>query len=266
MTTLFLALPLGGCMEASTLGQQAPDHVLITGTPTWSNGIGQLVNLKCANCHQVPRLASSPQNVPADLDLRFEKSFGAIRAAQDIAAQIALGVLQHDLVYGDGRAGYVNASLNVTVHKMPLLFSTPLYADEITALQTWAGAWDSTTKTVGASGVLAAELAGASPTLSGANPMTVADGEVLYKRHCQSCHGVYGAGGLVQRPLSNSLGGYTASSGPAFAKALLSIAPQYPMNTWPLHVQFANLCTPVGAPTTCNGTQLDAIAAFLAQL
>jgi len=44
-----------------------------------------------------------------------------------------------------------------------------------------------------------------------------------------------------------------------------STAPQYPMNTWPELVQMANLCTPAGAPTTCNGTQLDAIAAFLAQ-
>ena len=42
--------------------------------------------------------------------------------------------------------------------------------------------------------------------------------------------------------------------------------PQYPMNTWPVRIQMANLCTPAGAPTTCNGTQLDAIAASMAKL
>src|SRR5712691_9503731 len=87
---LLACLALGGCMDASTLGQEPADHVIITGTPTWSNGIGQLVNLKCAICHQAPRLPSSPGNVPADMDLRFESTYGAIRAAEDIAAPISL--------------------------------------------------------------------------------------------------------------------------------------------------------------------------------
>lgn len=247
LIALIACLPLGGCTGATTLGQEPAEHVVITGTPTWSNGIGQLVSLKCVGCHQVPRLAISPQNVPTDLDLRYEKTAGAIRAMEDIAAQISLGLLQHDLVYGNG--SYGNTGLIVTVRKMPLEFSTPLYADEVTALESWA------------STVVAAGAANTSPVLSGATPMSVADGELLYKRNCQNCHGVYGAGGSVQR----SLRGYTANAGPAFANAIKSTAPVYPMNTWPLLVQFANLCTPTGSPTSCNGTQLEAIAAFLAQ-
>jgi mono/diheme cytochrome c family protein len=248
LAVLLASLALGGCMKASSLGQEAPAHVVITGTPTWSNGIEQLVSLKCAICHQVPRLALSPQNVPADLDLRFEKSFGAIRAAEDVAAQISLGVLQHSLVYDNGT--YVNTGVNVTIRQMPLNFATPLYTDEIAALQTWANS------------VITAETAipPTSPVLSGANPMTAADGELLYKRNCQSCHGAYGAGGPVQWSLQGSVRGYTGSQ---LANIILS--PTFPMNTWPALVTFANLCTPAGAPTTCNGTQLDAIAAFLAQ-
>ena len=253
---LLICLVMVGCMDATTLGREPADHVIITGTPTWNNGIGQLMKLKCAGCHQVPRLAISPQNVPVDLDLRYENTYGAIRAAEDIAAQISLGVLQHDLVYDNG--SYTNAELNITIRKMPLQFATQLYADEITALQTWAG------------NIVIAEQANNSPPLSGANPMTSADGELLYKRHCQSCHGVYGAGGVVKWPLS----GYTVNGGPTFANAILSTSPKYPMNTWPVLVQFANLCNlsvaplPGGLPPpppSCNGKQLDAIAAFLAQ-
>lgn len=247
LAALLASLPLAACMDASTLGQEPADHVVITGIPTWSNGIRQLIDIKCVMCHQVPRLASSPQNVPADLDLRFEKSFGAIRAAEDIAAQLALGIARHDLVYDDG--SYTNAGLKVTIRRMPLQFATPLYADEITALETWAG------------GVVAAQAIYTSPTLSGVIPMTAGDGELLYKRYCQGCHGVYGDGGPVQWPLR----GYTAGGGPAFARAILSTNPVYPMNGWPVLVQLADQCTPVGAPTSCGGTQLDAIAAFLAR-
>ena len=230
-----LCITMAGCMDAATLGKEPAEHIVITGTPTWSNGIGLLMQVKCAGCHQVPRLASSPQNVTTDLDLRYEKNSGVIRSAEDIAAQISLDILQHDISYGNGNTG-----LNVTIRKMPLQFATPLYSDEISALKVWAG------------NVITAEQTNTSP-------VTVADGELLYKRHCQSCHGVYGGGGLVKK----SLTGYTVSDGPTFAISILS--PAYPMNTWPVLLRFANLCTLTGSPTTCSGTQLDAIAAYLAQ-
>lgn len=234
-------LVLYGCMDASTHGGDAPDHVVISGTPTWSNGIGRLMAAKCAVCHQVPRLPSSPQNVPADLDLRYETGYGNIRAGDDIVAQIKLGVLRHTIEYKAG---------SVTISTMPLPFGTPLYEDEKTALETWAD------------NVVTAEAANTSPVLSGTIPMTAADGALLYKRHCQSCHGMYGAGGLVQWPLRYGSG---ANVGALFATKILSTNPVYPMNGWPVLVQFANQCTPSGAPTSCNGKQLDAIAAYLGQ-
>lgn len=239
-TTLILLgmVALTGCSNADTRGNEAADHVIISGTPTWGNGIAQLMSTKCVACHQVPRLPSSPNNVPTDLDLRFETSSGTIRAAEDIAAPLVLGILQHGLNYGQTLAP-------VPVQTMPLSYSTPLYADEITALESWAAT------------IITAKLASAPAVPTG---IPVADGEVLYKRHCQGCHGMYGTGG----PVSRSLRTYNANSGPVFANAIRSTA--YPMNGWPPLLQFANACTPTGVATSCNGNQLDAIAAYLANL
>lgn len=221
---------LAGCMGADTRGNEAPDHVLISGIPTWANGIGELMTKKCAVCHRVPRLSSSPTNVPTDMDLRYEITSGAIRAAEDIVAQIKLGILRNALHYG------MNSTL--PVQAMPLSYITPLYADEIISLETWADS------------VIAQANTSPAP----------ADGALQYKRHCQSCHGMYGAGGVVNR----SLQGNMANAGPAFASYILSTSTFHPMRDWPLLMQFANVCTPTGTPTTCNGNQLDAIAAYLA--
>ena len=125
---------------------------------------------------------------------------------------------------------------------MPPPFGTPLYADERAALETWAA------------NVVSAEAANTSPVLSG---NAVNDGALLYKRHCQSCHGMYGAGGLVQRPIQKVSGVYIANT---------ILTPSYRMNSWPVLAQFASQCTPTGALTTCNnGNQLDKISAYLAQ-
>lgn len=221
-----VCITLAGCMGADTRGSEAPDHIRISGTPTWTNGIGELMTKKCATCHQVPRLASSPTNVTTDMDLRYEITSGAIRAATDIAAQIKLRILRNALHYG------INSTL--PVRAMPLSQSTPLYADEITALETWADS------------VIAQANTSPPPT----------DGALQYKRHCQSCHGMYGAGGVVNRPLRTT-------SGPTFATYILATSAAHPMRNWPLLMQFANACTPTGAPTTCNGNQLDTIAAYL---
>ena len=238
LIALAALLLLAACSAATTLGGAAPDRVVIIGTPTWTNGIGQLMISKCAVCHQVPRLPSSPQNVAADLDLRYEKTSGGIRAGEDIAAQIKLGILSHTIAYDK------LAPVTVTIPAMPLPFGTPLYPEEIAALQTWA-----TT-------VVTAEAANTSTAL------TAVEGEILYKRHCQSCHGVNGAGGLVQRPLR----GYGANAGVTFAIKILSATEPNSMYGWPALETFANRCTLTGAPTTCGGgTQLDAIAAYLAQ-
>ena len=116
-----LPLLYAGCMDAASLGSKAADHLVISGTPSWTNGIGKIMDTKCAVCHQVPRLPSSPQNVPADLDLRYEKTYGAIRAGEDIAAQISLGILRHTLDYGTGT---YTPRVNISVSAMPLIFGT----------------------------------------------------------------------------------------------------------------------------------------------
>lgn len=217
-------LLLAGCMGADTRGNEAPDHIIISGTPTWTNGIGEVMDKKCAVCHQVPRPASSPTNVPADMDLRYQTTSGAIRAAEDIAAQVKLGILRNALHYG------INSTL--PVRAMPLTYSTPLYADEMTALETWAD------------NII---------TLANTSPAP-ADGALQYKRHCQSCHGMYGAGGVVNR----SLQGYMATSGPAFATYILSTGTEHPMHNWPVLTQFATACN-----ANCTGNQLEAIAVYL---
>lgn len=211
-------------MGADTRGNEAPDHIIISGTPSWTNGIAQLMDSKCAVCHQVPRLASSSANVPADMDLRYQTTSGAIRAAEDIAAQIKLGILRNDLHYG------TNSTL--PVRAMPLSYSTPLYTDEIAALETWADS------------IIAQANTSPAP----------ADGALQYKRHCQSCHGMYGAGGVVNR----SLQGYTSSAGPTFATYILATGTAHPMHNWPVLTQFATACN-----TNCTGNQLEAIAAYL---
>ena len=219
-----IGLLLTGCMGADTRGSEAPDHIVISGTPTWTNGIGELVNKKCAVCHQVPRLPSSPTNVPADLDLRYETTAGSLRAAADIAAPISLGILHHSLNFG------LNTPVNIQT--MPLAYSTPLYADETIALETWAA------------NILAQGSTSPAPT----------DGPLLYKRHCQGCHGMYGAGGVVNRTLR----GYTGT-GLTIATYILTSSATHPMHNWPLLMQFATACN-----TNCSSNQLASIAAYLA--
>ena len=36
---------LMSCSEADTMGDEPPDEIVIEGTPTWENGIGELVEL-----------------------------------------------------------------------------------------------------------------------------------------------------------------------------------------------------------------------------
>lgn len=240
-------IAVGGCIKADTHGGEAADHVAISGAPSWNNGIGELFARKCAVCHQLPVPASSPANVPTDLDLRYEKSLGDTRAAEDIAAPITLGLLRHGLDY---RSSTLAATAGGGIRAMPPDFATPLYADEKAALEDWATA------------VIAAQAAYVSPEIAPTLPLGAADGAVLYRRYCQGCHGSpAGDGGVARRPLR----GFGADAGPLFARTILSTSPQYPMYSWPVLRQLAERCTPSGAPTTCGGTQLDAIAAHLAR-
>ncbi len=124
LLALFLAVGVSGCLDADTRGGEAPDEVVIGVPPTWDNGIGELMALKCGVCHQVPPDRFSPSGIPSDLDLNFQTSpaFG-IRGAVDVLTFIDAGILE-------GTAG--------GVRQMPLEYATPLTGQEILALETWS--------------------------------------------------------------------------------------------------------------------------------
>ena len=153
---LLACLPLAGCMQADSLGDQPPDEVRISGQPSWSNGIAQLMALKCAVCHQQPPSPVAPLAVPADLDLRQQNLAGTTRGAENVILAIRAGILHQDL------------SL---FPRMPLPYATPLTPGEQGALETWAALT-------------------APPDVAGGT--TPAAGLTLYATYCQGCHGVHG--------------------------------------------------------------------------
>jgi mono/diheme cytochrome c family protein len=163
-----VAMLVCACQQATTLGGKAPDTVTITGTPTWSNGIGQLMALKCAVCHQQPLPDVAPNNTPTDMAFTQFASQGTLRGAQDAVSAIQAGILQHTLTFAPGQP---------IILQMPLDFATPLVPSEEAALETWAS-----TSLFPTSGTGTA----------------AADGLPLYAAYCQGCHGVAGGGGVAQ--------------------------------------------------------------------
>ena len=111
------------CSEADTLGDEPPTEIVIEGTPTWRNGIGELVELKCASCHQVPASSYTPEGTPATLDLRHYGTAGSARGGDSLEVWINAGILEQKL------GG---------IRKMPLEYATPLTDREITYLKDWA--------------------------------------------------------------------------------------------------------------------------------
>ena len=121
---VLLAVALGGCSEADTLGDEPVDEVTFTGTPTWANGVGTLMSLKCGVCHRVPAGSLSPANIPRDLDLNYPASPSpGIRGANAVLFYLQGGILRRP---------------TFAVRRMPLDYATPLTAGEITALESWA--------------------------------------------------------------------------------------------------------------------------------
>ena len=114
------------CSEADTLGDEPPTEIVIEGTPSWRNGIGELVELKCASCHQVPASSYTPEGTPLDLDLRYYKpSVG--RGADSLRFWI-----------GDNETEGILEKQLGGIRKMPLKYATPLTDREITYLKDWA--------------------------------------------------------------------------------------------------------------------------------
>ncbi len=120
---LCLAVLLYGCSDADTLGDEEPQEVHITGTPTWENGIRRLMKLKCALCHTIPFTDVTPENAPQNLNLTEYESTDDVRGAVDIVSWINAGILEKSVA---------------NVRQMPLEYSTPLTQSEIEALTMWA--------------------------------------------------------------------------------------------------------------------------------
>lgn len=123
---IVLALFLNSCSEADTLGNEDPDEVVITGIPTWNDGIGQLVRLKCANCHSVPANDFTPNDTPNDLNLNVYATVGTTRGASSIGSWINSGILDKNVVSGSS-----------TIRQMPLDYSLQLTDREKDSLRDW---------------------------------------------------------------------------------------------------------------------------------
>jgi len=115
---LLLTAWLGGCLQADTLGGEKPDEVQVGSPPTWDNGMGDLMALKCAVCHQVPLPKSAPDETSTDYDLRYQHGSGEVGGAAD-----RLGEIQEIMQEGE----------------MPPSFATPLTDQERQAILAWDG-------------------------------------------------------------------------------------------------------------------------------
>ena len=120
---LSLGMTLIACSEADTLAGEEPDEVVITGTPTWENGVKKLVGLKCATCHTVPPNDLTPDNAPQNLNLNEYSGNENYLGATTLGFWISAGILETKLG---------------TVRQMPLDYATPLTQKEKDALKTWA--------------------------------------------------------------------------------------------------------------------------------
>jgi len=127
------ALLLLRCSDADTLGDEPPVEVTISGAPTWDNGIGQLVQLKCATCHAVPLPAIAPDVIVTDMDLNYYPTRVvngvAVRGGDSIGRWIAEGILDHPVEVFDSTSD---------PRRMPLEYATPVTANEKGYLMAWS--------------------------------------------------------------------------------------------------------------------------------
>lgn len=172
------ALLTFACSDADSLGDQPPVEVPITGNPTWENGIAELVDLKCAWCHAVPKPDIAPSDITPDLDLtqyatQIENGT-VIRGGDSIGRWMADGILEHPVDLYVDITQFPDETI-LAVRQMPLDYATQLTQSEITALLAWS--------------------ANGSPLREG--EVYVGDpiaGEISYNNHCAVCHAVDGQG------------------------------------------------------------------------
>ncbi len=130
-----LTFALTGCSDADTLGDEPPREIVINGAPTWENGIGELVALKCGYCHAVPRPEVAPTNIVTDLDLNHYDTRlvdgQVIRGGDSIGRWLYDGILDQPITYYDDTS---------QPRQMPLDYGTPLTDAEKAMLITWSEA------------------------------------------------------------------------------------------------------------------------------
>jgi len=177
-TALLLALLALACSDADTLGDEPPRELVITGNPTFENGISALLDLKCAYCHGVPRPDIAPADITSDLDLsRYETVIvdgRLVRGADAIGRWLEDGIMDHALdIYVDFTV-FPEAILEA--RQMPLDYGTQLTDREKGYLLSWS-----------ANGSPRNDL----PEPAGGDPIA---GRSSYLINCGSCHGVDGQG------------------------------------------------------------------------
>ena len=122
---LLIALSMGGCSNADMLGGEAPDETIISGTPTWENGVGEIIQNKCATCHVVPATDYTPASIRSyTLNLTlYAGDNSTVRGADTLGSWITGGILEQPMG---------------SVRQMPLDYATPLTDREIGYLKDWA--------------------------------------------------------------------------------------------------------------------------------
>ena len=115
------------CSDADSLGDEAATEVQVGTPPLWSNGIGELMRLKCGICHQVPAGEVSPDGTPQSFDLNYHiVNPDGVPGAKDV---LVLFSIDTDKILR-GPVG--------SIRQMPLEYATPLTEQEKSALEVWA--------------------------------------------------------------------------------------------------------------------------------
>jgi mono/diheme cytochrome c family protein len=177
LAPLAAAGALGGCSHASTLGGDPPVEVALPARATYEDGIGTLLDVKCAYCHTAGPSDLKPAQSPPDLDLTvYATTLTAdgrvIRGADGIGRFLFDGILEHS----------VSTYTGATDRAMPLDYGTPLTSGEIDGLLAWSNAGsprDATPLPAGGDAAVGATLF-ATPAPQGFA--------------CVDCHGTTGGG------------------------------------------------------------------------
>lgn len=200
-----LLLVMNACSDADTLGDEPPVEVPVSGTPTFANGIAELLDLKCGYCHAYPLPDLAPNNIIDDLDLTVyatrTEGGKVIRGADAIGRFLQDGILDHAVnLYTDTR---VFPPEPIDMRQMPLDYGTPVTDAEKQALMAWATS--------------GSPLDDQPITLDGD-----ADAGLLLWGNCNSCHGFFADGNAVDDRLA----------GPALTHETTTIAKIKSMWLW----------------------------------